>query len=889
MAATADNTPTPWHSLPADEALTHLEVDAAAGLTQEQITSRAHKHGPNRLAEARPRSLWKIYLSQFKNALILMLFIAALVAGSVGNIKDALVILTVVMINSVLGFYQEYRAERSLLALKNMLPHQARVRREAGVIELRAEELLPGDIVLLEAGERIPADGRVIMAATLQIDESGLTGESQPVTKEDALTLTAETPLAERATMLYMNTMVTRGRGEMVVTATGMQSEMGKLSAELANAEQPPSPLQIQLDRVGKRLGIVTVVLVLILFTLAILRGDPLVQVLMESISLAVAAIPEGLPAVVTVTLALGMRRMARKRAIIKRLASVETLGCATVICSDKTGTLTLNQMTVRALLFGAHSYSVTGEGYNATGEIIAPTDASQPDLTPLLRASVLCNDSRLRDGTLIGDPTEGALLALALKGSVERSAIERQLPRIAEIPFDSAHKFMATFHHDGPHVQIFIKGAPDLLLSHCSQCLRDNSAVPFDDELQQLTHSSYQEYASQGLRGLVVAMRTLTAEEFNPASDLHSYIEGLILLGLVGIMDPPRPEAKAAIDACGEAGIMVKMITGDHADTAAAIARELGLKGNVISGTELERLSEQQLTEQIEGIAVFARVIPEQKVKIVRALQARGHVVAMTGDGVNDAPALKSADIGVAMGMNGTEVAKEAATMILTDDNFATIVAAVHEGRTLYDNILKFIRFQLSTTMGALMTVFFAPLVGLPSPFTAVQILWVAIIMDGPPAVALALDRPHPEIMQRPPRGPNETMLTARRIAQTIGFGAIMTIGTLTVLHYALQHGSKEEALTLAFTTFVLFQVFNVFNARAECGTAFRSGFFNNSMLWLSLTGVVTLQVIAVHWPPAQLIFNTVALDASDWLTACAVAASIVMLEELRKLVMQR
>ena len=888
MPLAADN-PTPWHSLSAAESLVRLEVDPHTGLSQAQITTRTREHGPNRIAEAPPRSLIVVYLSQFKSALILMLFIAAVVAGAVGNIKDSLIILTVVMINSVLGFYQEYRAERSLLALKKMLPNRVRVRRNSAVMELSAEQLLPSDIVLLEAGERVPADGRVIMAATLQIDESGLTGESAPVAKEASLILAAETILHDRSTMLYMNTMVTRGRGEMVVTATGMETEMGRLSAALARAETPPSPLQIQLDRVGKRLGIVTVFLVLILFTLAIRRGDPLVHVIMESISLAVAAIPEGLPAVVTVTLALGMHRMARNRAIIKRLASVETLGCATVICSDKTGTLTLNQMTVRTFLFGTKSYRVTGEGYSANGEIIAPSDATQTDLTPLLRAAVLCNDSRLRDGALIGDPTEGALLTLALKGKMERAEIEPRLPRIAEIPFDSAHKFMATFHHDGNHVQLFVKGAPDVLLSHCACCWRNNSAVPFDTILQQLTHNSYQEYANQGLRGLLVATRTLSAEEFNPANNLHSYIEGLMLLGLIGIMDPPRPEAKEAIRACAVAGIAVKMITGDHADTAAAIARELGIKGRAITGADLEQMSEQQLAEQIEEIGVFARVIPEDKVKIVHALKARGHVVAMTGDGVNDAAALKSADIGVAMGASGTEVAKEAATMILTDDNFATIVNAVHEGRTLYDNILKFIRFQLSTTMGALMTVFFAPLVGLPSPFTAIQILWVAIIMDGPPAVALALDHAQPEIMQRPPRGPNDAMLTARRIAQTIGFGAIMTIGTLGVLYYSLQHGPREQALTLAFTTFVLFQVFNVFNARAERGTTFHEGFFSNGMLWLSLTGVVILQIIAVHWPPAQSIFNTVALSANEWIVACAIAASVVILEELRKIIMQR
>ena len=872
-----------------DEAARRLGVDPRIGLKPQQAKTQARSYGPNRLAEKPPRSPWILFFGQFKNLLILVLIVAAALAASIGKITDAAVILTVVLLNAALGFYQEYRAEQSLAALKKMLPSKARVRREGNTQELPAERLVPGDIVLLDAGDRVPADGRLIAAFSLEINESTLTGESLPVGKQIAALAKPDTPLAERLNMAYMNTMVTRGRAEMLVTATGMLTEMGKLSLQLASVEEGPSPLQLQLDELGKRLAIVAGALVGLLFVLQLLRGEALTQVILDSIALAVAAMPEGLPAVVTVTLALGMRRMAKQRAIVKRLASVETLGCATVICSDKTGTLTLNQMTVRALFYQGQRLAVTGEGYHANGEIRSGTgEKTLQDVVPLLQAVAACNDSRLRGGEqigeLIGDPTEGALLALAAKGAIERDAVESRFPRIAEIPFDSAHKFMATFHHDGARVRLFVKGAPDVLLAHCGQFYGPEGEIALDDAARDRINEEYRALAEQGLRGLIVASRTLSAAEFEPGGDLFAYVKDLTFVALVGLMDPPRPEARDAIALCQQAGIQVKMITGDHKDTAAAIARDLGLTGKVITGAELDAMDAGRLAKIIEDVTVFARVVPEHKVKIVQALKAKGHVVAMTGDGVNDAPALKHADIGVAMG-SGTEVTKEAATMVLTDDNFATIVGAVREGRTLYDNILKFIRFQLSTTMGAILTVFFAPLVGLPEPFTAIQILWVAMIMDGPPAVALALDAARPGIMREPPRSRDARILTLRRLGKIIALGTTMMVGTLAVLYYGLQTGTEERALTLAFTTFVLFQFFNVFNARAETGSSFNRRFFDNHMLWASLLGVVALQAVAVHWSPAQAIFHTTALTPGNWVIATAVAASVLLLEEARKL----
>ena len=875
------------HTMDADAVAAMLELRPAAGLTNAQALERLARYGPNTLPAGVMRSPWIVFFGQFKSILIVILIAAALLAALVGSGKDAAVILAVVVINAFVGFYQENRAERSLDALKSMLQAKARVRRDGEIQEIGADAVVPGDLLLLEAGESVAADGRLSLCSGLEIDESALTGESQPAGKQSALLVAADAPLGDRFNMAYMNTLLTRGRAELIVTATGQRSEMGQLSRELALAVEMPTPLQIQLDHLARRLGAIALTMVALLSFFQYLQGAELVHIMLDAIALAVAAIPEGLPVVVTVTLALGMHKMAKRHAIVKRLSSVETLGCTSVICSDKTGTLTLNQMTARTFYYEGKRFEASGNGYQTAGAITqSQADEAVSDLTALLVPLAACNDSRVDDGKVIGDPMEAALLVLAAKGNIDRQRVERDFARLAEVPFDSAYKFMATFHRQADHVVLFVKGAPDVLLERCATWRIAGSEKTLDQSGKRQVAADYEALGEQGLRGLLIASRVLPVEQFDAATDLSAWVDKLCFVGLIGLMDPPRPEAKQAIIECGKAGIVVKMITGDHQTTAAAIASELGLHGRAVSGAELDRLDTGQLAEAIDDIAVFARVTPAHKVKIVRALQARGHVVAMTGDGVNDAPALKQADIGVAMGIGGTAVAKEAATMILTDDNFASIVSAVRHGRTLYDNILKFVRFQLSTTIGAILTVFFAPLAGLPEPFTPLQILWVAIIMDRPPAVSLALDAPRPGIMDEPARRRTAAILPPARVARVFAYGLTMAVGTLSILYYALQTGPQDRALTLAFTTFVLFQVFNVFNARNETGSAFNIHFFNNRMLWMSLGAVLLLQAVVVHWEPASRLFGTTGMAWADWSVAVAVASSVLVLEECRKLV---
>ena len=885
----------PW-CMGAAEALAHLQ-SSPQGLTAAEARQRLDRFGPNRLREKPPRPVWLKFIDQFRNLLVLVLIGAAALASAIGDTKDAVVIVVVVVLNAGLGFYQEHRAEAALAVLKQMLARHARVRRGDEVLQVDAEALVPGDIVLLEAGDRVPADARVLAAHNAEVAEAALTGESHAVAKNADAMAPGKYALAERLNMVFMNTVVTRGRVEAVVSTTGMQTEMGRISGLLEAAPEQPTPLQIQIDALGKSLAGLAGVVVTLIFGLGLLRGDDLTQTIMTSIALAVAAIPEGLPAVVMVTLAIGMHRMAKNRAIVKKLAAVETLGSTTVICSDKTGTLTLNQMTVREVFYRSRYFTASGEGYAGEGAISTQDGLPLPDFAPLLIPAALCNESSIRDGKLIGDPTEGALLALAGKGGdhygnkgepgreISATSLAASSPRIAEIPFDSAHKFMATFHREGELVRMHVKGAPDVLLTRASHflgaagdaALEGSDRVAFEAETAHL--------ASQAMRVLAIAHRDIPLRGFDPAADLMPWVHQLSLVGLVGLIDPPRPEARDAIALCKQAGIQVKMITGDHALTAAAIARELGLHGAVLTGAELDRIDVAELSRQIEETAVFARVAPEHKVKIVQALKARGHVVAMTGDGVNDAPALKNADIGIAMGITGTAVTKEAAAMVLADDNFASIVGAVKEGRTIYDNIVKFVRFQLSTSIGAILTVFGAQLLGLPMPFTAIHILWIALIMDGPPAVMLGLEPSRPGIMNEPPRRSDARILTLARFGRLMAYGSTMAVGTIGVYYHGLQSGTQAYASTLAFTTFVLFQFFNVMNARFDVGTAFNRQFFNNRKLWLALVAVLVLQVLVVNWSPAQAVFDTESLNLSDWLLATGIATSVLLLDEARKL----
>ncbi len=871
------------HSSPVADILRNLEVSAASGLDQNEAAQRLERFGRNLLSGKRPRSRWLLFLDQFKSYLIIVLLFAAVLAGVIGDMTDALVILFVILLNAFLGFQQEQRAEKSLSVLKKMLATNCRVRRGGVAMEVPAEELVPGDIVLLDAGSRVPADGRLIQATTLEIDESPFTGESVPVSKTADKICGAKIPLAERANMAFMNTCITRGRGECVITATGMQTQIGHIAQMMESTEPSMTPLQIQLDAVGSRLALLAGGVAVLLLVWGVARGEPLMETLLTAVALAVAAIPEGLPAVVTVTLAVGMHLMAKNQAIVKQLSSVETLGCTTVICSDKTGTLTLNQMMVRAFYFQGRRFQVSGNGYKNVGQISASGGAEPlPDFTALLKPAALCTDCTVSDGKVSGDPMEGALLVLAAKAGINCAELQMQVPRTAEVPFDSTHKFMATFHRQGDLVRLYVKGAPEVLLPLCSKTLGAGGEEALET---QTAIAEVEHMAAQALRVLAVAYRDVPLAEFDMCGDHIALVRDLTLAGIVGLMDPPREEARQAIALCHRAGIQVKMITGDHKLTAAAIAAELGITGGIMTGAELESLSVEQLTERLDHVGIFARVAPEHKVKIVQALKRHNHVVAMTGDGVNDAPALKAADIGIAMGITGTDVAKEAAKMVLTNDSFATIVEAVHEGRRIYDNIVKFLRFQVSTNAGAILTMLLAPLFGLPVPFTALQILLVNIIMDGPPAMALGLDPARPDLMAVQPRSPDERVLSWGRLGIIGFYGAIMAAGTLIMLAYGVATGDTERATTLAFTTFVLFQFCNAFNVRSETCSVFAHNFFSNWQLWAALVTVVSLLVLVVNWPLAQEIFHMRPLSALDWVLATSIAVSVLLIEEARKL----
>lgn len=877
------------HAASAEEVAMTLEVDPAQGLSSEEARTRLDRFGPNQLAEPVRRPVLLRFLDQFRSVLILVLIGAAVLAGLVGEIKDTIVIAVVLLINASIGFFQEQRAEKSLEALRNMLSPSARIRRDGRTLVVDAGDLVPGDVVLLEAGDRVPADARLILASSVEVDESALTGESQPVPKRANSTVEHDAPLADRDGMVHMNTALTRGRAEAVVTATGMETSVGAIAEMLATGEEPQTPLQRQLDTLGKRLAVIGLVAVTVYVALALARGEAPSEIALRAVALAVATVPEGLPAVLALTLALGVHRMAGRNAIVKRLASVETLGSATVICSDKTGTLTLNEMTVREVRVGENVLTVHGQGYDTDGEILY-SDGAQASLPPLLLdALALCSDAELKadgdgDGDsagIIGDPTEGALVVLAAKAGLDVTARRQEWSRSAEIPFDADYKYMVTYHDEGPASRVLAKGAADVLLRRCDSWLLGGEEVALTASDRERLDDAIAAMGERGLRVLAVATRLVES----PSSEPHSDVASLTLLGLLGIADPPRPEATSAVALCHRAGVGVKMITGDHVATAVAIARELGIEGRAMTGAELSELSTEELADVVDEVAVFARVSPEHKVAIVKALTARGHVVAMTGDGVNDAAALRSAHIGVAMGLTGTEVTKEAGDLILTDDNFTTIVGAVEEGRSIYDNVVKFVRFQLSTNMGAISTFLGASVMGLPAPLTAVQILWVNIIMDGPPAMALGVDPARPGIMSEPPRRSGDQILSPARLIRLARVGLVMAIGTLAVLILAREEWGEAVSLTMAFTTFVLFQLVNALNARAEHVTVFAPHTFTNRWLWVSLTTVALLHIAAVHTTWGQAIFDTVALTPEQWGICIGVALCVLLVEELVKL----
>ncbi len=759
--------------------------------------------------------------------------------------------------------------------------------------------------MLLEAGDRVPADGRVLVANNAEIDEAVLTGESRPTTKGTAEVDTDDVAIGDRTCMAFMNTVVTRGRIEMVVTGTGMGTEIGRIAGLLGATESERTPLQRQLDHLAHSLAKLAGLVVLAVLAIGLARGQSLTDVMLTAVALAVAAIPEGLPAVTVVTLAVGVSNMAKRNAIVKRLASVETLGCTTVICSDKTGTLTLNEMTAVELVVQLRSHAVTGLGYSPEGDIERIPGDEPVALDAALTAMALCNDATISqaagDWNLVGDPTEGALVVLARKGGVDVASLRAEHPRVAELPFDSANKFMVTAHsmvtHDGADiVRVFAKGAPDVLIDRTTLVIASDGVVEPVDAVSGMIEAAIDQMAERGLRVLAVAQREFAPDDFvefiESGGDVIDLASDLTLLALIGIVDPPRPEAGQAIAEAMAAGIDVKMITGDHAATAASIARQLGLTGGVMTGTDLDRIDDASLAERLDEVAVFARVAPEHKLRLVAALQKRGHVVAMTGDGVNDAPALKKADIGIAMGITGTDVTKQAATMVLTDDNFATIVEAVKRGRTIYENIVKFVRFQLATALGFALLFLLAGLLGIADgkPFTAIAILWVNIVMDGPPAMALGVDPSQPGVMQRRPRPQSERVIPRRRWVSIGLSAAVMAAGTLAVLAFARGAepvaGTATIAGTMAFNTFVLFQFFNLLNSRSEERSIFARETLSNRWLWSSLAVVIALQVAVTHLGLLQRLFDTTTIGAADWAVCAVVASSLLWVEESRKLI---
>ena len=911
----------------AEQVLAAFGVGADSGLGGNEARARLESHGRNELRGEEPVPGWRKFLAQFTDLLVVLLIVAALTSAGLWLYErdtalpyEAIAIFAIVLLNALLGFVQQARAERAVAALRQMSAAHANVIRDGARQSIMAAELVPGDIVLIEEGDTIPADARLIRSVSLQTAEAALTGESQPVAK-DIVPIAVEAALGDRHNMVFSGTAATYGRGLAVVTATGMQTEMGRIAGMLKTTGEERTPLQDELDRVGKILGVIVVGIAVVMIVTIILVENvrsfsALFDVLVLGVALAVAAVPEGLPAVVTAVLSLGVQRMARKNAIIRHLAAVETLGSANVIASDKTGTLTKNEMTVRVIVTASGRVTFSGTGYGPKGELSRDTGGSieaalRSELVRALSVADRANNAVLqeRDGrwTVQGDPTEGALIVAARKAGLEAEALDARFARLAEVPFSSERKLMSTLHSDADQrdrLLAFTKGAPDILLARCSHELVGQEARALTEPRRAEILAGNEQLAGQALRTLAVAFRSLPSNADRDGFD-QSVEQGLVFLGLIGMIDPPREEARQAVGRAKGAGIRPIMITGDHPKTAAVIAAELGIAEDrrAVTGAELAKMSEPTLDETVRGVSVYARVNPEHKLRIVKALQREGMTVAMTGDGVNDAPALKAADIGIAMGITGTDVSKEAADVVLADDNFATIVAAVEEGRAIFANIRKFLRYLLSSNIGEVMTMFFGVLLvdllglsqagggsGLVLPLLATQLLWINLVTDGAPALALGVDPADPGIMNRPPRPPREGVTTVKMWVGIVFVGIVMAAGTLLVLDAALPDGLIEGsgtlryAQTMAFTTLVLFQLFNVFNARSDEQSAF-NGLFANRWLWAAVILSLLLQVAVVYVPFLQEAFSTVTLSAGDWLTCGAVASSVVWLRELSKI----
>jgi len=852
-----------WHTLTVDEAAQHLETDPQSGLSLEQAASRLTLFGPNELQEKRVRSSWRMLLDQLSDFMIIVLVGAAIISGFVGDVEDTVAIIVIVILNAVIGFVQEYRAERAMAALKQMAATSARVVRDGRIESVSALELVPGDVILMEAGNVVPADLRIVEAARLKIDESALTGESVAVEKQTQSLDIVEAPLGDKTCLAYKGTIVAYGRARGLVVATGMNSELGKIAALLSEDGETKTPMQKRLAGFGKRLALAALAICVLVFVIGVLRGEPMLLMFMTAVSLAVAAIPEALPAVVTISLALGARKMIRQHALIRRLPAVETLGSVNYICSDKTGTLTQNKMQVTCL-FADDNLQKTWP------------DSGEPWAT-LLQAMALNNDAHIdRHGKARGEPTEAALLHAAQFAGYEKSSLEQEGPRLMELPFDAGRQRMTTLHRAGNEVIAYTKGSPEAVLPLCVSKLGSGGEIDID---RPALLREAEAMAADGLRVLAFACRRWPAL---PDSAPHVSVEAdLTFLGFAGLIDPPRSEVKEAVSQCRSAGIIPVMITGDHPATARAIARELGIlsddDGRVLTGAELSQLDQSAFEAEVEQIRVYARVDPSQKIRIVKALQDKGAVVAMTGDGVNDAPALRAADIGVAMGKGGTDVAREAAHMVLLDDNFATIVHAVRNGRRLYDNIRKFIRYAVSTNSAEIWTIFLAPFLGLPIPLLPIHILWINLVTDGLPSLALTVEPAERGIMRRPPRPQQESIFAHGMWQHMVWVGLLMAALTLLVQAWALHSGSAHWQ-TMVFTVLTLTQLVHVMAIRSEKESLFTIGLFSNRPMALAIAATFLLQMATIYVPVLNPIFKTEALDAGE-LGICLVISGIVLL----------
>ncbi|HSK68534.1 MAG TPA: cation-translocating P-type ATPase [Candidatus Limnocylindria bacterium] len=892
---------TPWYQQTADEVRRALDSDLKAGLTSQEAARRLEQYGPNERLHKKGPGLLQMFVDQLKDYMIVILVIASLVSILVGEYTDSVIIIAIVIINAILGVSQEFRAEKALAALKKMSAPNAKVIRDGTAVTVPSGEVVPGDVVVLETGDYVPADVRLANSINLKVEEAALTGESVPVDKHAEASLTGDVALGDQINSGFMSTLVTYGRGTGIVTATGMNTVIGSIATMIQDVPQEDTPLQKKLTQMGKMLGTACLVICGIVFLLGLIRGEHILAMFMTAVSLAVAAIPEGLPAVVTIVLAIGMQRMVKRNAIMKKLHAVETLGGTTVICSDKTGTLTQNQMTIVKMYVPGMEMSVEGDGYRPAGAIYEGARPVSPDGEPavrrLLEIQALCNDARLERLTdnlrdewhIAGDPTEGAMIVAAAKAGIDREDANRAHPRLQEIPFDSERKLMTTFHggEDGGLVS-FTKGAPDLLVERCTHIMRRDGAVaPIGQaDIDAILEENHR-LASQALRVLAMAFKPLSEVPAQPSPDRDE--NGLVFCGLVGMIDPPRAEAIEAIKVCKSAGIRVVMITGDYRDTAAAIARQLGLiesDGQVLGGADLNLLDDAQFAEAAKTVNVYARVSPAHKVRIVQAMKENGNITAMTGDGVNDAPALKRADIGIAMGITGTDVTKETADMIITDDNFASIVSAVEEGRVIYSNIRKFVFFLMSCNVGEILIVFLAMLLGWPIPLLPIHLLWINLLTDAFPALALGTEKREPGVMQEKPRDPKATIIDRTMVVNIAVQSGVMTVAVLAAFYIGWTTEGVAAGRTFALLTICLSELIRAYSSRSEKSTVFELGVFSNRSMNLAFVGCMALLLGVALIPGLRDVFSLTTHNLQDWIWIFGLGVSTFVFAELTKVI---